>query len=130
MECHEVQGFALDTTEEVFSYGIVVGVALTAHTLPDTSQLQRLSESVGCVLNTTVGMKNQVPGRLLPAKRHVERVEYQVGINRRGAGIPYHFAGADVFDNGKVEPALGSADVSDIRNPDSVWFIHMEVALE
>jgi hypothetical protein len=45
-----MDAFALETGEEVFCDGVVVGVAFAGHALADAMLLQRGAESVGGVL--------------------------------------------------------------------------------
>lgn len=70
-------------------------------------------ESVGHggVLDAPVAVEDQSRGRALPADGHVQGVQGKLGVDALGKGIPYNFLGAQVFDNGEIQPAFPGGDV-------------------
>lgn len=126
----EMNEFTFEAAEEIFSNGIVVRVALTGHTLADMKLRQTLTKSVGSVLDAPVGMENQTLLRRFPAKSHVESVKSKLCINAVGEGIANNFSGAEIFDNGKIEPAFAGRNVSNIPNPSLIWLFKRKLALK
>ena len=47
----QMDALALKAAEEVFGHGVVIGIALAGHALPDAETGETLTESVGGVLD-------------------------------------------------------------------------------
>ena len=99
----QVDTLAFETTEEVFCNGVVVGVALTGHTLAEMKVEQTLTVSVGGVLDTAVEVDNEAVRRWTAILRAFER---KAGINAVRKSVTDDLLCAKVFDNGAIEPAL------------------------
>jgi hypothetical protein len=68
----QVDTLAFEITEEVFCNGVVVGVALTGHTLAEMKADQTLTVSVGGVLDAAVGVEDKAGVRLTAPDSHIE----------------------------------------------------------
>lgn len=75
-------------------------------------------------------MEDQSRGRALPADGHVQGVQGKLGVDALGKGIPHNFLGAQVFDNGEIQPAFPGGDVGDVAHPGLVGAAESELALE
>ena len=126
----QVNQLAFQAAEKVFRHSIVVGVALAGHALPDAQGSQTLAEGRGGVLDAPVAVEDQSRGRALPADGHVQGVQGELGVDALRKGIPYNFLGAQVFDNGEIQPAFPGGDVGDVAHPGLVRAAESELALE
>ena len=61
--------------------------------------------------------KSQSRGRALPADGHVQGIQGELGVDALGKGITHDFSGAQVFDNGEIQPAFPGGDVGDVAHP-------------
>ena len=52
----QMDALALEAAEEVFGHGVVIGIALAGHALPDAETGETLTVSVGGVLDAAVGV--------------------------------------------------------------------------
>ena len=89
----QVDTLTFETTEEVFCNGVVVGVALTGHTLAEMKVEQTLTVSVGGVLDTAVRVEYEAGMRLTAPDSHIE------GIKREDSPLYWH--------RKRVRPLLG-----------------------
>ena len=121
----QVDTLAFETTEEVFCNGVVVGVALTGHTLAEMKVEQTLTVSVGGVLDTAVEVDNEAVRRWTAILRAFER---KAGINAVRKSVTDDLLCAKVFDNGAIEPALIGGDIGNITNPCHIGLVKGEVA--
>src|SRR3989337_892511 len=62
----EVNKLRFQGMEERLGYGVIVAVALVAHTLDGAATLQGLPEGSACVLAATVRVKDKPRGRSTP----------------------------------------------------------------
>ena len=102
----EVNEFAFQTAEEIFCYGIIVGIALAGHTLTDPIGLQPIPEGMCGVLDTPITVKNKSHRWIAAAYRHVQRIQRQRSIDTAGKAIPHNFAGTQVLDNSQIGASL------------------------
>ena len=54
----QMDALALEAAEEVFGHGVVIGIALAGHALPDAAAGETLTVSVGGVLDAAVGVED------------------------------------------------------------------------
>ena len=95
----QMDALALEAAEEVFGHGVVIGIALAGHALPDAEAGETLTVSVGGVLDAAVG-----------------------------EGVADDLLCAKVFHNSAVEPALAGGDIGNIADPCGVWLVKGEAA--
>ncbi len=60
----QMDALALEAAEEVFGHGVVIGIALAGHALPDAETGETLTVSVGGVLDAAVGVEDEAGQRL------------------------------------------------------------------
>ena len=96
----EVDQLTLEAAEEVLCNSIVVWIAAAGHALPDAAGFQTLPVGTGGILDASITVKNQTPGRLAPAIRHIQGRQRQLGIDLVRKGITNDFTCTQVFDNG------------------------------
>ena len=126
----QVNQLAFQAAEKVFRHSVVEGVALAGHALPDAQGSQTLTESCGSVLDASVAVEDQPGGRALPADGHVQGVQGELGVDALGKGVVHNFLGAQVFDNGQVQPAFPGRDVGYVAHPGLVGAGKGELALQ
>ena len=127
-EMAQVDTLAFETTEEVFCNGVVVGVALTGHTLAEMKVEQTLTVSVGGVLDAAVGVEDETGTRLTAPDSHIEGIKCEAGINAVRKSVTDDLLCAKIFDNGAIEPALIGGDIGNIANPCHIGLVKGEVA--
>ena len=126
----EVDQLTLEAAEEIFCHGVVVGLALAGHALPDSIGLQPLSEGHCGVLDAPVTVKDESLGWLAAACCHVEGFQSQGSVDALRKGIAHNFSGTQVLDDGQVEPAFPGRDVGDIAHPGLIWLFKTELSLQ
>ena len=112
-----MDAFTLETAEEVFGNGVVVGVALTGHALAEAKIREVLAESTSSILDTAVRVEDEAFGRAVASDSHVKCGEGKVCVNAVRESVANDLFGAEVLDHGEVEPALIGGDVGDIADP-------------
>ena len=126
----EMDQLTLEAAEEIFCHGVVVGLALAGHALPDSIGLQPLSEGHCGVLDAPVTVKDESLGWLAAAYRHVEGFQSQGSVDALRKGIAHNFSGTQVLDDVQVEPAFPGGDVGDIAHPGLIWLFKTELSLQ
>ena len=98
----EMDQLTLEAAEEVLRNGIVIRVAAAGHALPNAVGFQTLPVGTGGILDAPITVKNQAPGRVTPAIRHiqVQGCQRQLGIDLVRKGIANDLTCTQVFDNG------------------------------
>jgi len=129
-EILQVDALALEAGEEVFGDGVVAGVAFAGHALADSIALQGLTVGGGGVLDAAVGVEDESRRRFLPAHRHGERREGQLGVDAVPESVADHLFVTKVLDDGEVEPALAGGDVGDVTGPGLVGQRESEIAAQ
>ena len=95
----------LERREEALGDGVVVGAAFGAHRDGDAGVAGLLAEAQSDVLRALVGMMNEPGRRPAAMKRHLERVDDELGahvVGHRPADDP---AAVGVLDGGEIQPA-------------------------
>lgn len=116
-----VNQLALETGEEVFGDSVVVGIALSRHALSDTQVREALAVSLSSVLDTPIAMEDETGVGPLPVHRHVQGGQRKVGVDAMGECVANNFAGAQILDDGEIQPALGGWNVGNIAHPSLIW---------
>ena len=74
----QMDALALEAAEEVFGHGVVIGIALAGHALPDAETGETLTVSVGGVLDAAVGVEDEAGQRLAAPDGHAEGGESEI----------------------------------------------------
>ena len=107
----QMDALALEAAEEVFGHGVVIGIALAGHALPDAEAGETLTVSVGGVLDAAVGVEDEAGQRLAAPDGHAEGGESEICVDAVGEGVADDLLCAKVFHNSAVEPALAGGDI-------------------
>ena len=107
----QMDALALEAAEEVFGHGVVIGIALAGHALPDAEAGETLTVSVGGVLDAAVGVEDEAGQRLAAPDGHAKGGESEICVDAVGEGVADDLLCAKVFHNSAVEPALAGGDV-------------------
>ena len=118
----QMDALALEAAEEVFGHGVVIGIALAGHALPDAETGETLTVSVGGVLDAAVGVEDEAGQRLAAPDGHAEGGESEICVDAVGEGVADDLLCAKVFHNSAVEPALAGGDIGNIADPCGVPF--------
>ena len=112
----QMDALALEAAEEVFGHGVVIGIALAGHALPDAEAGETLTVSVGGVLDAAVGVEDEAGQRLAAPDGHAEGGESEICVDAVGEGVADDLLCAKVFHNSAVEPALAGGDIGNIAD--------------
>lgn len=126
----EMDQLALETAEEIFCHGVVVGIALAGHALPNSIGLKALPEGPRGVLDALVTVKNEPLGRFTATDCQMEGFQRQGCVDALRKGIAHHFSGAQVLNDGQIEPALCGGNVGNIAHPGLIWLVERELSLQ
>lgn len=126
----QMDAFALKAAEKVFGHGVVIGVALAGHALPDAEGGQALLVSVGGVLDAAVGVKDETGLRPAALDSHIQGGQGKTGVNMVGEGVANDLLCAKVLHDSAVEPALAGRDIGDVADPCGVGLVKGEAARE
>ena len=85
----QMDALALEAAEEVFGHGVVIGIALAGHALPDAEAGETLTVSVGGVLDAAVGVEDEAGQRLAAPDGHAEGGESEICVDAVGEGVPF-----------------------------------------
>ena len=118
----QMDALALEAAEEVFGHGVVIGIALAGHALPDAEAGETLTVSVGGVLDAAVGVEDEAGQRLAAPDGHAEGGESEICVDAVGEGVADDLLCAKVFHNSAVEPALAGGDIGNIADPFLIRF--------
>ena len=124
----QMDALALEAAEEVFGHGVVIGIALAGHALPDAEAGETLTVSVGGVWDAAVGVEDEAGQRLAAPDGHAEGGESEICVDAVGEGVADDLLCAKVFHNSAVEPALAGGDIGNIADPCGVWLVKGEAA--
>src|SRR4051812_44555736 len=119
-----------ERAEERFHRCIVIAVALAAHGDLDAVAVEDLAIRPAGVLDATIGMVDEALRWSAMLDRHHQRVLAQRTPQMVGHAPADDLAGRHVLDGGQVQPALISRHIRNVRQPDRVWAIGLEGALE
>ena len=102
----QMDALALEAAEEVFGHGVVIGIALAGHALPDAEAGETLTVSVGGVLDAAVGVEDEA-----------------------GYGVTDQIAAAQIENRGQVELLSKQAELRHIRDPFLIRLFGMEIPI-
>ena len=122
--------FRLDGAPEALSDGVVPAVALAAHAAQHFVDVEGTPVVAAGVLAPSIGVVNQPRRRAPRGNGHGKRIEAQLTVDGRAHCPANDGAGVPVDDGGQVQPPLARPDAGDVRDPDAVRFVDVEVALE
>lgn len=126
----EVNQLALEAAEEIFRHGVVVGIALAGHALPDPIGIQLRPKGRRRILDAPITVKDEPLGRFAAAYGHAEGFQRQRSVDALRKGITHDFPGAQVLHDGQVEPAFPGWNVGDIAHPGLIWTLKVELSLQ
>ena len=69
----QMDALALEAAEEVFGHGVVIGIALAGHALPDAQHGKPAPKGFRGILDAPVTVENQARAGPLAAYSHVRR---------------------------------------------------------
>jgi len=110
------QHFRFDGSKATFSKGIVIAVAFGAHALLESWTAKKLSDLVAGVLATPVGVEEGIgldPSAIVGL---VNGLNDAIGTEAVRKVPAQDGSGIEVFDDGQIQPALGAADISNVRD--------------
>lgn len=125
----EVDEFALEAAEEIFSNSVVVRVAFAGHALADAKCLQPLAIGRGSVLGASVTVEDESRFGALALHGHLQRSQGQACINTCGEGITNNLFETEIFHNGKIQPAFVRGHIGDVAHPCLIGLCKFEVSL-
>src|SRR5262245_24325383 len=102
LEAGSIEEFAFECGEEAVAHRVLVRVTDPAHRLPHGHLAASESEGDGRVLAALIGVMNHAVGSPL-LKRHVERVQNEIGLERRAHRPADDAATPGIQDDGEVE---------------------------
>ena len=122
------QKLAFERRVEAFAECIVVAITNRAHRLYYANGLATLSEDDRRILRSVVGMERRII-RASAVDRHVEGFENEFGATV-ACHCPTNDASAEYVENDRqMQEAGPRRNVGDIRDPQVVWSIGLEVAM-
>ncbi len=119
-EVTSVDEFDFEGAPEAFHGGVVVAVALPAHGRKELGLGQSGSKISGGVLDTAIGVEEQLGSWLAVLERHVERGHDQRGVDPFAHGPTDDLSAVKVKDAGEVKPTFLGLDVGDVGDPDLI----------
>jgi hypothetical protein len=124
-----VEQLRLQRCDKRRSKGIVVGAADLTHRRYEPSVLETLTEGQRSILYSPVGVMHQTRSRLAPRDRHLQSVHHKLSAQVSGHRPADHYSAAVGVENeSQVEKAFFRADVSYVRDPQSVRSLGDEVS--
>ena len=101
----------LERLHEALGFGVVIGIACSAHAGGDGVVCKSLGIVVAGVLDAAVGMVDEALGLWLAVlDRHVEGLEGQRGAQVVFEGPSHHAAGEGVEDDGEIGEGFAEMD--------------------
>jgi transposase len=129
-ETMPVKQLALQARHEALGDGVIQRRSRPAHRRHDTCFFEPLAERQRGVLHTPVGMVNQPRSGFASPEGHLQSVDHELRAEMVGHRPADHLPGVDVEDEGEIQKALPSMDVSNIRRPDLIRSCGSEVATD
>lgn len=130
LEMVQINQLAFQTTEEIFGHGIVIWVALSRHTGLNGKTAENALVGGRSILHAAIAVKNQAGFGMLTLDSHSQSPNGKIGVDPVGESIADYLFGAEIFYDGRVEPALIRRDVSDVSYPHPVGQILLEVSAQ
>lgn len=117
-----LEHFGLEGAHEGFGPGVVIRVRPRGHALPEMVARQQLAEGPAAILGAAVTVEDKAggTGEGAGAEGLLEGVADEAGFEVVGEGPADDAPGAEVDDDGEIQPAGGSGDIRDIAGPDLV----------
>jgi hypothetical protein len=101
-----------------FCHGVVLTIALPAHTGRHPVLGQDRPVAVGAILTPTIGMHDEAHGGLTRTDRHRDRLAHQGYPHMVGHCPPDDRPRAQLQDDGPIEPAFACGQVGPLPNRD------------
>ena len=89
----QVDEFTFQTAEEVLRDSVVVGIALSGHTLLNSQLFQTEAKSSGSILYASVAVEDQPCARTLPGYCHIQGIQSKLCVDPVGESVSYYFFG-------------------------------------
>ena len=117
-----LEHLGFEGAHEGFGPGVVIGVGLCGHALPEVVGGQQLAEDSAAILAATVAMEDGVIGFAegAGAGGWLEGVADEAGFEVVRGGPADDAPGAEVDDNGQIELTGGGGKIGDVARPDLV----------
>ena len=130
--CPAVDQLGLVQPVDRLGQRVVVAVALAAHRRLDAGLGQTLAVADRDVLRAAVAVMDQgVVALGLPGvQRLLQRVEHEVGVHRTAHPPADDAPGEHVDDEGHVQPALPGRDVGEVRHPELIRPLGLELPID
>ena len=107
----QVDEFTFQAAEEIFSNGVIIGIASTGHALADTIGRQTVTKGLGGILHAAVTVEDETLRGLTAAVSHIQSGQRQLSVNPIRKSVADNLSGAKVLHNCQVQPALASRDI-------------------
>ena len=112
-----VAQLALERAPEALHRGIVIVVAFSAHRGLHTELIKQFLVGRAAVLTSTIGMRNEAPGRASGHHRPQEGLADQFCGNPRPQRIPDNLAIEKIFMGRTIEPPFSCGHIAQIAHP-------------
>ena|ERR1051325_3333855 len=113
-----IDQFEFQGAPEALHRGVVIAIAPAAHRRDQTGLCEGLAVIGRGVLDSAIGMEEEVFERRVMAQSHAQRIQDQGGVDPWAHAPAHDFAAVEIENGGQVKPAFGRADVSDVADPD------------
>jgi len=129
IENEVVEPLSFDGVEEALSEGVVPAVPSAAHAASDTMSIEEILILCATVLRATIAVMDEPRGWAASSQSVAQRLKSQRMADAVGGGPTHDAAGEDIDDDREEDPALASADLGDVGNPESIRCFSGEVSL-
>ena len=89
----QMNQLTFQTAEEVLRDSVVVGIALSGHTLLNSQLFQTEAKSSGSILYASVAVEDQPCARTLPGYCHIQGIQSKLCVDPVGESGSYYFFG-------------------------------------
>ena len=89
----QMNQLTFQTAEEVLRDSVVVGIALSGHTLLNSQLFQTEAKSSGSILYASVAVEDQPCARTLPGYCHIQGIQSKLCVDPVGESVSYYFFG-------------------------------------
>ena len=113
----QVDEFTFKAAEEIFSNGVIIGIASTGHALADTIGRQTAKKGLGGILHAALTVEDEPLRGLAAAVSYAQSGQRQLSVNPVRKCVADNLSGAEVFHDCRVQPALASRDIGDVAHP-------------
>lgn len=125
-----MEAFTFETAEEVFSNGVVIGIALAGHALCNAEVDETQAVGAGRILDAAIGVEDEAGVGMAAADGRIESGEGEIRIDAVGESIADDLPGTQIFDSSETEPALIGRYAGDIADPSLVGSVKRKLAHE